>query len=220
MLEIGPGPATLTKGLAEFAHVVAVDVDPRVEPIVAEVAPNARFVCADVLSVDLESLVREMPAPCGVVSNMPYNITGPLLERVAGLAGQIDRAVLMMQAEVARKVLAGPGSSQRGALSVCMQWDFEIGVVAQVPPGAFYPPPKVLSTVLRLAPRTARPNEAARAIVRKGFSHPRKTLVGNLGWPREPLVALLAELGHAPTVRAHQLSGEDWLCLAAHLAKD
>ena len=217
VVEIGPGPATLTPGLVEtVGTVVAVDVDSRVGPIVAEAAPAARFVCADVLQFDLAACVAGLPAPCGVVSNMPYNITGPLLERIDRLAGGISRAVLMMQAEVARKIMAPAGSSARGALSVLMQWDFDVVVVCQVPPGAFFPPPKVQSTVLRLEPRAERADDRAKAVVRAGFAHPRKALAGNLGWPRDHIVALLAARGHQPLVRAHQLTQEDWQFFAAN----
>ncbi|MGE0001187.1 MAG: 16S rRNA (adenine(1518)-N(6)/adenine(1519)-N(6))-dimethyltransferase RsmA [Fimbriimonadaceae bacterium] len=220
VVEIGPGPATLTQGLVEaVGTVVALDIDPRVGPILEEAAPRAQFYCVDVLDYDLGECVAGLPQPCGIVSNMPYNITGPLLERVARLAGTIDRAVLMMQAEVAKKVMAPAGSSVRGALSVLMQWDFEVSVVGHVPAGAFYPPPKVQSTVLRLTPRTDRPGDKARSIVRAGFMHPRKALAGNLGWAREELVETLGAMGHPPLVRAHQLSQEDWLYLVENSPK-
>lgn len=220
VVEIGPGPATLTQGLVDMAGtVVALDIDPRVGPILEEAAPRAQFLCVDVMNYDLGECVAGLPQPCGIVSNMPYNITGPLLERVARLAGMIDRAVLMMQAEVAQKIIAPAGSSVRGALSVLMQWDFEIVVVGHVPAGAFYPPPKVQSTVLRLTPRADRPDDWARSVVRAGFTHPRKALAGNLGWPRDDLVETLAAMGHPPLVRAHQLSQEDWLFLAANSPK-
>ncbi|MCC6403266.1 MAG: ribosomal RNA small subunit methyltransferase A [Fimbriimonadaceae bacterium] len=216
VVEVGPGPATLTPGLVEaVGTVVAVDIDPRVGPILAEAAPEARFILADILEFNLAACIGTLPRPCGIVSNMPYNITGPLLDRVARVADSVDRAILMMQTEVARKVMALAGNSARGALSVLMQWDFEIALVSRVPAGAFYPPPKVESTVLRLTPRAARPDPRTRAIVRSGFAHPRKTLAHNLGWPRADILGLLEELDHPPLVRAHQLSQEDWQFLAS-----
>lgn len=217
VLEIGPGPATLTPGLCEaVGQVVAVDVDARTVPILAEAAPCAEVLIADVLALDVRALLARLPSPRGIVSNMPYGITGPLLEVVFECADLVQKAVLMMQLEVAERVLARPGTSARGALSVVAQAWFETELVARVPAGAFSPPPKVESAVLELRPRADRPSDGFRELVRQGFRQPRKTLAGNLGWPTEQAEIRLAEAGLPPKVRPHQLTGEQWQKLARH----
>jgi 16S rRNA (adenine1518-N6/adenine1519-N6)-dimethyltransferase len=212
--EVGPGPATLTEALCHaVGEVVAVDIDPRVEPIVREAAPCARMIVADALELDWLEVLRSLPAPRAIVSNMPYNITGPLLAKVQDALAEAERAVLMMQAEVADRILAPAGDSRRGALSVLLQSECELEHVATVPPGAFVPPPKVTSKVLELRLRPERPEPGYREFVRQGFRQPRKTLAGNLQWPAPLATERLAQAGLSPTVRAHQLTGEQWAWL-------
>src|SRR5690606_33809824 len=122
--------------------------------IAADRAPGVLIRHADALKVDWAEVLASLPQPCGIVSNMPYNITGPLLERVERQAGLIDRAVLMMQREVGAKILAAAGDRARGPISVILQARFEIDLVCRVPAGAFWPPPKVDSVVLEFRPKS------------------------------------------------------------------
>lgn len=217
MLEVGPGPGVLTQALAdEMRKVAAVELDPRMAGALSESAPLAEVLIADALKADLSGLLDRLPAPRAIVSNMPYNITGPLLGRFAEVRGQIDRAVLMMQKEVGDRILAEPGSSDRGALSVCLQAQFSIRKVCVVPPGAFDPPPKVDSIVLRLIPRHLQGSENQESrffgLVRAGFAQPRKTLLNNLGgtYGKPEVERLLASLELDPRIRPHMLDLEQW----------
>jgi 16S rRNA (adenine1518-N6/adenine1519-N6)-dimethyltransferase len=205
VLEVGPGPGVLTGPLSEKYAVQALEVDRRWEPVLAEVAPGAQVHWGDALGLTWADL---MPSePWAIVSNMPYQITGPLLERVEAARDRIAVAVLMMQREVAEKILAPASSAERGAVSVNLQAQFAIRKLVQVPAGAFVPPPKVDSTVLVLVPRTDPWPTEWRALVRQGFGMPRKTLVNNLGaW----VAPMLADLGLSPTVRPHQVTEEQW----------
>lgn len=217
ILEVGPGPGVLTRPLSEFATVTAVELDTGILPVLNEVAPNARVLNQDALETDLAHLFAELPEPRALVSNMPYNITGPLLGKFAEVRHLYRRAVLMMQREVGDKVLAAPGDSQRGALSVVMQALFDIKRVCLVPPGAFLPPPKVDSVVLEFVPRHKTERyEDVFTVVRAGFTMPRKTLLNNLTgkFGRERAQSMIEGAGLGPTLRSHQLTWEQWKALA------
>lgn len=182
--------------------------------ILTDTAPKARVIEEDALKADLGALLESLPEPRAVVSNLPYYITGPLLTRVAEARARFDRAVLMMQKEVADRVVAKPGDSARGSLSVFLQAQFEISKVASVPAGSFYPPPKVDSTVLLFVPTASGDNQALFDMVRRGFTQPRKTLANNLaghsGVRREAVAAILESIGLDARVRPHVLTLDQW----------
>lgn len=209
ILEIGPGPAVLTEPLANLAPTTAIEMDARMVRLLASEVPAVTVIQQDALKVDWKALLTEMEEPRVIVSNMPYNITGPLLGKVCGVQTLISHAVLMMQREVAERILAQPGDPARGSLSVVLQRLFEIQKVASVPPGAFMPPPKVDSTVLRLTPKAVDADETFQTFVRQGFRQPRKTLANNLG----PMGKGLDFSWLAPQVRPHQLSEAEWMRL-------
>lgn len=209
VLEIGPGPGILTQALAAEHNVIALELDERMTIPLSESAPTAQIVFGDALTTDLRELMLQLKKPRAVVSNLPYYITGPLLERIAEVSDLWEVAVLMMQREVSRRIMAPVGDRDRGAVSVRMQAEFEIRRVVEVPPGAFIPPPKVESTVLALEPRGARMEPELVALVRAGFTQPRKTLSNNLascGYDRELVVAA----GLEPNIRPHQISLASW----------
>lgn len=210
VVEIGPGPGTLTQALVARWPVLAIEADARMASALRESAPSAQVLIADALRLDLAHELKQMKAPVAVVSNMPYNITGPLLGRIADAQHSWIVAVLMMQREVGEKILAPPGDSARGALSVRMQFEFLIHRVCLVPPGAFLPPPKVDSIVLKLLPKGLTMPEPLVRLVRAGFTQPRKTLQNNLrsaGFPRE----LVERAGLRPSIRPHEVTQEEWL---------
>ena len=210
-LEVGPGPGVLTRGLTALGiSVTAVEVDPVAVSALTESAPDARVVAGDALRVDLRPLIEELPAPRIVVSNMPYNITGPLLDRFSQIRDQYSKAILMMQREVGDKVLAQEGDSGSGALSICMQAMFEISRVALAPAGAFFPPPKVDSIVLRFLPRAESPDSEFLTFVRRGFTQPRKTLTNNLHADRQAVGEALVAMGRPATSRPHELGLVAW----------
>lgn len=219
VLEVGPGPGVLTASLLELAPVTAVEVDPIAVSALSETAPAARVLHQDVLKTDLAALLTGMSQPRVVVSNMPYQITGPLLTAFCRCREHYRMAVLMMQREVAQKVLASSGSSDFGSISVYLQSRFEITPLVAAPAGAFFPPPKVDSSVLAFIPRSTWPGETAHErLVRAGFTQPRKTLLNNLvsaGVPKE--AALAALQSHPESVRPHQLGLDSWATLAGQL---
>lgn len=222
VLEVGPGPAVLTGPLCERGlAVMAVERDERMRAALEEKAPGARVIFGDALEVDLGALLAEMAEPRVLVSNMPYQITGPLLERFEGVADRVERLVLMMQKEVAVRICAGAGSGERGGLSVRMQARFEIRKVLDAGPGAFSPPPKVTSTVLAFVPRQeARDWAGLAAVTGAGFRHPRKALLNTLGavYGKPRAQEAIAELGRVGTVRPHELTEEEWWALVARLS--
>ena len=221
MLEIGPGPGILTRPISENGtRIIAVELDKYILPVLQEFAPLAEVIQGDALKADLACLMSSLPQPRALVSNMPYNITGPLLEAFSNMRLLYVKAVLMMQKEVAQKILAAPGDSRRGALSVVMQSQFDIKKVCQAPPGAFMPAPKVESTVLEFVPRrselTDEQHERILTIVRSGFTQPRKTILNNISGllGREETESLLAARNLNPQLRPHQLTWEQWKSLA------
>ncbi|CAN5591443.1 16S rRNA (adenine(1518)-N(6)/adenine(1519)-N(6))-dimethyltransferaseRsmA [soil metagenome] len=217
ILEVGPGPGILTGPLSDAHPVVAVELDARMSALLALSAPIAQIVVDDALHRDLGPLLDTLPGPRGLVSNIPYYITGPLLERFAAVRDRYARAVIMVQREVAVRLAAKPGHPHRGALSVLLQAEFDIRPVIQVPARAFLPPPKVDSTVLCLTPRFTSA-EPIREIVRAGFVQRRKTLANNLAsrlGGREAAEDLFYELGIDVRTRAQELTEEEWRKLAS-----
>ena len=154
-LEIGPGRGALTKPLAaRVGRVIAIEIDRDLaKALEADVPSNVTIVEQDVLDVDFEEALRGEALPIRVVGNLPYNISSPILFKLlrAHDAGRRFRdATLMLQREVADRLLATPGSRQYGALGIQVALHADVERVLSLPPGAFRPPPKVLSAVVRL----------------------------------------------------------------------
>lgn len=221
ILEIGPGPGAITGMLTEVASkVIALEVDTRFPQVLAESAPLAEVRLQDALEADLAAVLAELPEPRAVVSNMPYHITGPLLTAIAGVRAHYVKAVLMMQKEVGVRILAKPGDSNRGSLSVFLQTQFEIRKVVDAPPGAFLPPPKVQSIVLEFVPVSTglEPGEESGyfKMVRAAFVQPRKTLANNLiayGIDRARAEVVIEKSDLKAMIRPHDLTLDQWRAL-------
>ncbi len=221
ILEIGPGPGVLTGPLSRRCErLIALEIDPALPRALAESSPAAEIRPLDALQADLKAILRELPMPRAVVSNLPYYITAPLLTRIAEAGEAFDLAVLMMQKEVAERIRAPAGARERGSLSVYLQAHFEIDRLAEVPPGAFLPPPKVQSTVLRLSPRDRLPGDFPKVaffkFVRGSFAQPRKTLRNNLlalGVSGEQATFRIERAGLSPTARPSEATLDQWLRL-------
>lgn len=218
-LEIGPGPGILTSFLAKKAEqMFAVEFDDRMLPLLKDSSPTCQVTQGDALKVDLRKLLDGTPEPRALVSNMPYYITGPLLDRFAGIRDCFDVAVLMMQKEVGEKIVARPGERERGALSVMLQTQFEISKVLKVPAGAFMPPPKVESVVLKLIPRQIQLPTGFERIVRAGHSQPRKTLLNCLcatfRAERSQVLESLEMVGLSESARGFELEEAQWVKLS------
>jgi 16S rRNA (adenine1518-N6/adenine1519-N6)-dimethyltransferase len=220
VIELGPGAGTLTAALLRRgANVIAVEKDrDMIALLSAELShPHLRVVEGDAATFDLDALgadgwLADGPRPV-ICGNLPYAITGAILERLVQLAPRIDRAVVMIQREVRDRMLASPGTKTWGALSVYVQARFEVKSVLKVPAGAFHPPPEVDSAVIALIPRPvpiAVEDEALRTIVRAAFGTRRKTLRNGLIREAEGHAdALLSEAGIDGSRRGETLSIEE-----------
>jgi 16S rRNA (adenine1518-N6/adenine1519-N6)-dimethyltransferase len=215
MLEIGPGTGILTAELArvvERLHVVEIDRD-----LAADLRrrfPPERVVVheGDALALDLASL----PASLRVVGNLPYNVSTPLLFHVAASAHRVRDCVFMLQKEVVDRMVAAPGTAAYGRLSVMLQYRFAMATALRVPPGAFTPPPKVDSAVVRMRPLgedrpRARDESFFEAVVASAFSQRRKTL-RNATRERVPESAFAAA-GIDPSRRGETLSVAEFVAL-------
>jgi 16S rRNA (adenine1518-N6/adenine1519-N6)-dimethyltransferase len=180
IVEIGPGTGALTERLAErIAPLYVIEIDRDLAASLRERFPAERVVVheGDVLEFDFSTL----PAPLRVVGNLPYNISTPILFQVADHAERISDCVFMLQKEVVERMVAAPDSPEYGRLSVMLQYRFAMASVFKVPPGAFTPPPKVDSAIVRIKPlgagRLRAKDEVMFArIVAGAFSQRRKTL--------------------------------------------
>lgn len=232
VLEIGPGTGILTRRLLPLAEsVVAVEIDRDLCQLLAKQlgkVENFLLLQGDFLSLDLDASLTSFPAfqnPNKVVANIPYNITGPILEKLLGTISQpaakpFDSIVLLVQKEVAQRLYAKPGSKAFGALSVRVQYLAECELICIVPAGAFHPPPKVDSAVVRLRPRITEPPaddpKHLETLLKLGFAEKRKMLRNNLKGivERDRLTQLLEQLEVNPQARAEDLSVAQWVALS------
>ena len=181
VLEIGPGKGVLTGPLLDKAgHLFAVEVDSELARALRESYagdPRITVVERDFLDAELDSLI---PGRFKVVANLPYYITVPIIESLLVYKRRIDAIVVMVQREMAARMSARPGNRDYGSLSVFIQYHAAVETLFDVPPGAFFPPPKVTSSVIRLTPHpppVAVPDETAFfAFVKKLFGTRRKML--------------------------------------------
>ena len=221
VLEIGPGPGGLTRALlAEgAAHVVAVERDRRCLAALAELAAavpgRLTLVEADALEIDEYAL---SPRPSRIIANLPYNISTPLLFKWLDQLDLYESLTLMFQKEVAQRIIAQPGGKAYGRLSVMVQWRCRAAALFDLPPRAFTPAPKVTSTVIGLTPRPA-PLAPANArvlemVVAAAFGQRRKMLRSSLRQISSDPVGLLQAAGLEPTLRAENLSVEQFCALA------
>lgn len=218
VLEIGPGQGDLTEALAaRGARVVAIEKDRDLVPLVRERLPHVTVLEGDALELDWREAAGIGPGDDMLVTgNIPYNITTPLLDR-ALTPPRPRRIVFLVQKEVADRIVAGPGSKTYGALSVGVQAVARIEKLFPVPAGAFHPPPKVDSAVIRLTP-LAQPLVANqdlrrfRRLVVGLFGFRRKQLSRGLreltGWTAEQVESALAQATLAPEVRAETIPPE------------
>lgn len=233
VVEIGPGTGILTRALAARAgRVLAIELDGRLAPVLAENSadrPNVEVIWADALAVNLDDLIQERvgAVPYAVVGNLPYYITSPLLMHLLEDHRNITSLVLMVQQEVAARLLAGPGSRVWGALGVAVQFYSKVEKVMRVPKEAFWPQPSVGSAVIRLQVREGPPVpvedvEFFFRLVRGAFNQRRKILLNSLaaslpGWRKEDIQQAMAEGGIPWQYRAEQLSLAQWAVLAQQL---
>jgi 16S rRNA (adenine1518-N6/adenine1519-N6)-dimethyltransferase len=228
IVEIGPGTGALTTVLVESAsRVIAVEFDGKLAPFLNErfgKFPNFKLVMGDALTLDFCAEIQ--PARSArLVANLPYNISTAILQRLISQRACFEDMVLMLQREVVERVLAPAGTSDRGYISVLVEAYCETEKLFDVAPGAFHPPPKVWSSVMRakFRPRIGtevKDEELLWATVSAGFAQKRKTILNNLRQAPGRLQDLLKRNGGASIVlckaevdlkrRAETLTLDEW----------
>lgn len=225
IVEIGPGTGALTSALVERAgRVVAVEFDQNLEPLLRErfgALDNFKLVMGDALTTDFCAEIQ--PAPqARLAANLPYNISTAILQRLIAQRSCITEMIVMLQREVVERVLASPGSSERGFLSVLIEAYAETEKLFDVAPGAFRPPPKVWSSVMRLTfrPSIIKNEDLFWQGVSAGFAQKRKTILNNLRNATGNLQDVLQRNGGASIVlckagvelqrRAESLTIDEW----------
>lgn len=232
VLEVGPGLGVLTEALADRAgEVLALELDPGLLGILMERLAgrrNVRLIHGDALKEDLAALLAQAEGGPGrrkVVANLPYYITTPFLMRLLEETPGWERAVLMVQREMADRLLAGPGGKDYGVLTLSVRYHARAELVTPVSRRAFWPSPEVESAVIRLfrreEPPVPAPPRALFACIRAGFSQRRKTLANALGtgFGRERAGAALKAAGIDGQRRAETLSLEEFSAVATALGQ-
>lgn len=203
VLEVGPGIGTLTQGLAQSgADVTAIELDRRLLEVLDTTLAsydNVRIVHGDVLKLDVPSIMNHKPFK--VVANLPYYITTPIIMSLLESKLPIERLVVMVQKEVALRMVAKPGTKDYGALSVAVQYYTEPDIVLDVPPKSFLPAPTVTSSVIRCVLRDKPPVDVIDEklffrVVKAGFAQRRKTFANTMkttGLSKDRIEELLAK---------------------------
>ncbi len=222
VVEVGPGPGGLTRALlaSDAASVTAVEIDARavgaMHDLRAAHPERLRVVAADALRTDLSALVA---VPRQIVANLPYNAGTPMLIGWLRQAAAWERLTLMFQLEVGERIVAAPGTDAYGRLSVLAQLTCAADIMMRVPPGAFTPPPAVMSAVVGFVPHKVQPAPALLTAVERvtaaAFGQRRKMLRGSLRGLGG--TELLARAGIEPERRAETLSVAEFVSLAENL---
>ena len=234
VIEIGAGLGCLTNVVTQHAkHVIAIEVDELLYNVLASqfsTNPRVQLLHTDILKLELNSLLsdgtRTVPTTFKIIANLPYSITTPILRKLLAHHKQIHSCVLMMQKEVAERIVAGPGGKDYGALTIGVDYYAEATLIATLSPENFYPAPKVDSALLKLTMRE-KPKVAVEdedlffKVVRTAFRTRRKmlknALVRGRFAPDEVLATAFEELGIAPQRRAETLDITEFAALANFL---
>ncbi len=231
VIEIGPGMGTLTEELAINAKkVISIELDNRLKPILEEtLAPydNTKIIYEDVLKVDLKELIKTECKGLNVkiVANLPYYVTTPIIAKLIESELPIQSISLMVQKEVAQRIVAKAHTKDYGSLSLFVQFYAEAKILMKVPKTVFMPQPKVDSVVINLKLREKLPQankENYFLLVKAAFSKRRKTLINalssfGLDIEKEELREALKRAGIEETTRGEDLSMEDYIRLSLEL---
>lgn len=235
VVEIGPGIGTMTQFLCERAReVVAVEIDKNLIPILTEdtlkAYENLTVLNEDILKLDLKKLIEEKNGGnrIKVVANLPYYITTPIIMQLFEEHIPIENITVMVQAEVAERMEAGPGTKDYGALSLAVQYYAEPYIAAYVPQNCFMPRPNVSSAVIRLKLHDEKQVKVSDeklmfSLIRASFNHRRKTLVNGLTadlgktYTKEAILNALKKCGITETVRGEELTLEQFAQLSEAL---
>ncbi len=222
MLEIGPGHGALTLPLLkQLKQLTVIEIDRDLQAELSqlpEAGERLRIVGEDALKVDFSQFGEHIR----VVGNLPYNISTPLIMRLMNDIHHIKDMHFMLQKEVVQRMAASPGTKAYGRLTVMLQYFCEVDDLFDVPPSAFFPPPKVNSAIVRIRPHSVMPYDKVdirqfSALVMQAFSMRRKTLANNL----KKLISAqdLEALSISPGDRPEQISIKDFVKIANFLAQ-
>lgn len=218
VVEIGPGLGSLTLALCEVgARVIAIEVDPTLSEILRDVtdASSVTVVTADALGIDWVELLPS-DAHAKVVANLPYNIGTSILLDVLARAPMVDSLLIMVQQEVAQRLVAGPGSKTYGIPSVKLAWWADAEIIGTVPPTVFVPQPRVESSLIKVVRHGRQPSDVSvqqvGALVDTAFGQRRKMLRRSLA--EVVTESAYAEAGVPPTARPEAVGLEGWIALA------
>lgn len=227
VLEIGPGMGTLTKAIADMAkETVAIEIDQALFNYLQKVfvdQAHVHLIQGNALEMNLDALVAQTTGAehYVVIANLPYYITTPLILHSLCDQQHAQRLVMMVQKEVAERLVAAPGSKAYGAISVAVQYRAQVSIEMTIAPGAFYPPPKVTSAVLLLQRYERRPHQAQDDVffaktVRQAFAQRRKTLRNSLsaGFNKQVVDEALHQADICGSQRAETLSVADFVALS------
>lgn len=231
VIEIGPGIGTMTERMApECRHVTAIEIDKELIPILSETLSgfdNVDIINEDVLKVDLNKLIAERNdnKPVKVVANLPYYITTPIIMSLLENKIPIETITVMVQKEVADRMMVGPGTKDYGALSLAVQYYAKPYIVANVPMNCFIPRPNVASAVIRLTchkepPVTVKDEKLMFNLIRASFNQRRKTLINGisnfsgLSYTKEQVAMALNSIGLSENIRGEALDLEKFAKLS------
>jgi 16S rRNA (adenine1518-N6/adenine1519-N6)-dimethyltransferase len=231
VLEIGPGMGTLTEELSLRAKkVVAVELDKTLLPILDETlcsCDNVEIIHGDILKIDIQKLIDEKldGGPVKVVANLPYYVTTPIIAKLLEEDLNLDSIIVMVQKEVAERMVANPGSKQYGSLSVFVNFYSHPKIVVKVPKTVFMPQPKIDSAVIKLTLKENLPDvdrDQFFKVVKGAFSKRRKTIINSLSTygfniDKECIKETLEQLNIKLEERAENLSVEDFIKISKTL---
>ena len=221
IVEIGPGCGALTERLLnQVGEVVAVELDRDLASLLREKfagCSNFRLIEADAVNLDFATVLHTEQAPAKLVANLPYNVSTAILRSLADQKHLFSEMVLMFQREVAERITAKPGTSERGFLTVIVEANFEVERLFDVPPTAFRPIPKVWSSVVRLKPKFVEiaDENLFVGLISVGFAQRRKTILNNLKNQFPEAQRMLERSKIDPMRRAETLTLDEWLELAS-----
>lgn len=228
VIEIGPGLGALTQGLLQAgASVIAIEKDRGLAAVLQDLFADQPLtvVVGDALQIQLADLVQDS-GPCKVAANLPYYITSPLLMHILESGLPFERIVVMVQKEVAERLVARPGTEAYGALTVAVQYRAEPKMIGTVSPNVFFPPPTVQSEIVLLTPHEKRLDVGDEAtfnqVVKAAFGQRRKTIknaLSTLKLPPGRIEQVLNDLGIDPRRRGETFSIQEFSLISLSLSQ-
>ncbi|OGQ12367.1 MAG: hypothetical protein A2026_08340 [Deltaproteobacteria bacterium RBG_19FT_COMBO_46_12] len=227
ILEVGPGLGEMTRALARQANkVIAVEIDSKLAVILKQKLrdfSSVEVVESDILKMDFSQVFRKEKHPIKVVANLPYQISTPLLFRFIEFKETFSTLTLMLQKEVAERIVASPGRKEYGPLSIFIQMFSDVAIRFFIKPSAFFPPPKVESAVVHMSFRekpavNLEDEKWFKKVVKGCFGYRRKTLMNALKHSGLPLPksteSKMEKIGIDPKRRPETLTIQELVCLA------